>query len=127
LIIVSLSPNPQAFAYQAYLQDWQTWVERGWIEELVLQVYRNDLDSFQAVLNQPSVHTAQQRIPVAIGVLTGSWRRPIAFSQIQKQVETVRHAGLDGVSFFYWETLWSYLTPESPRERRASFEALFAN
>ncbi|MBD2460313.1 glycoside hydrolase family 10 protein [Oscillatoria sp. FACHB-1407] len=124
--IVSLSPNPQAFSYHAYLQDWQTWVNRGWVEELVVQVYRNDLSSFQAVLAQPSIRAAQQRIPVAIAILTGSWRRPITFRQIRQQVEAVRKADLNGVSFFYWETLWSYLTPESPKERRANFQTLFA-
>ena len=44
-IIVSLSPNSHPFSYQNYLQDWKTWVRRGLIDELVLQVYRNDLNN----------------------------------------------------------------------------------
>lgn len=87
--LVSLSPNPQYFAYTAYLQDWLTWVQRGWVEELVCQVYRNDLKTFQAELTQPALKIARRRIPVGIGILTGSWRQPIAFFQIQQQVQTV--------------------------------------
>ena len=123
--LVSLSPNPQNFAYTAYLQDWLTWVERGWVEELVCQVYRNDLKTFEAEITQPALKIARRRIPVNIGILTGSWRQPIAFFQIQQQVQTVRKQGFVGVSFFYWETLSGYITSESPQSRRNAFQALF--
>ena len=46
--------------------------------------------------------------------------------QIKEQVETVRKQGFDGVSFFYWESLWGYLTPESPYKRRRIFDELFS-
>jgi len=123
--IISLSPNPQAFAYKHYLQDWQTWVQRGWVDELVLQVYRDELSRFTAELNQPAVRMARRTIPVSIGILTGTLGDPIPFEQIQAQVEAVRDRAFDGVSFFYWETLWSYLTPESPQQRRRGFRELF--
>ncbi|HBB30809.1 MAG TPA: hypothetical protein DDZ80_06840 [Cyanobacteria bacterium UBA8803] len=123
--LVSLSPNPQPFAYKSYLQDWRTWVQQGWVEELVVQVYRKDLSGFQAQLIQSAVQEARQRIPVSIGITTGTGQRPVAMKQIQQQVQKVRDRGFDGVSFFYWETLWSYLTPESPRQRRLGFRELF--
>ncbi|MBE9126250.1 MULTISPECIES: glycoside hydrolase family 10 protein [unclassified Coleofasciculus] len=123
--LVSLSPNPESFAYKYYLQDWSTWVKRGWIDELVLQVYRNDLKSFQSELVQPGVQLARRQIPVSIGITTGTRLRPVAMKQIQEQVQAVRDRGFDGVSFFYWETLWSYITPESPQQRRKGFRELF--
>lgn len=76
--LISLSPNPQYFAYNAYLQDWLALVERGLVEELICQVYRNDLKAFQAQLAQPALQIARRRIRVGIGILTGSWRQPIA-------------------------------------------------
>ena len=123
--LITLSPNPQGFSYKTYLQDWQTWVQRGWIEELVLQVYRQSLPTFVAELKQPAVQLARQRIPVAVGILTGSWGRPVNMHQIQEQVQATRDQGFDGVSFFYWESLWSYIAPESPRTRRQGFKTLF--
>ncbi len=124
--IVSLSPNSQSFAYRYYLQDWQTWVERGLVQELVVQVYRGDMKSFLAELSQPALQTARDRIPVGIGILSGLWRRPVTMEQIRQQVEAVRDRGFDGVSFFYWESLWGYLTAESPRKRREAFRELFS-
>lgn len=124
--LVTLSPNSQGFSYWHYSQDWQTWVAQGWIDELVLQVYRQDLTQFQTELNQGAVQQAKQQIPVAIGIHTGNGKQPTPFTQIREQVEAARSQGFQGVSFFYWESLWGYLTPESPYERRASFRDLFS-
>lgn len=125
--LVSLSPNSQSFAYRHYLQDWQTWVERGLVEELILQVYRHDLSSFQAELVKPELYFAKSRMPVGVAILTGTPKRPVAIKAIQQQVQVVRDRGFDGVSFFYWESLWGYITPESPRKRRRAFLAIFSS
>jgi len=125
--IVSLSPSPQGFAYRAYLQDWQTWVQQGLVEELILQVYQDDLNSFVTELSHPAIQMARRQIPVGVGILTGTWKRPINIAQIQRQVKAVRDRGFDGVSFFYWESLWGYIAPESPRKRRQAFQALFSS
>lgn len=125
--LVTLSPNSQGFSYATYLQDWKTWVERGWIEELVLQVYRDNMPAFLTELNQSAVQAARQRIPVSIGILSGSWGRPVAIAHIQQQVEMARAQGFSGISFFYWESLWGYITPESPRKRRAVLQSLFSS
>lgn len=122
----SLSPNPAKFAYRFALQDWRSWVEHGWIDELVVQVYRDDLDQFEAELGKYPLQEARDRIPVSVGILTGTWRRPIAFEQIRQQVVSSRDRNFAGISFFYWDTLWSYFTPESPQQRRQKFRQLLA-
>ncbi|MEL6160493.1 MAG: family 10 glycosylhydrolase [Cyanobacteria bacterium J06554_11] len=122
--LISLSPNPAKFAYRFHLQDWRTWVENDWLDELVVQVYRDDLYRFEGELAKNTLQATMDRIPVSIGILTGTWRRPISFEQIQAQVVSSRNHHFSGVSFFYWETLWSYFTPESPQQRRRNFRAL---
>ncbi|MGH1394369.1 MAG: glycoside hydrolase family 10 protein [Trichormus sp.] len=123
---ISLSPNPQSFAYKNYLQDWESWVKNGLIDELILQVYRSDQTSFLSDLDTPSVKLAQTKIPVAIGISTGTLRNPVKIAQVQGQVEAVRDRQFFGMSFFYWESLWGYITPESPQKRRKVFGDLFA-
>lgn len=124
--LVTLSPNPQDFAYRATLQDWQTWVKLGLVEELICQIYRNDKKTFLAELGQSALQTARRKIPVGIGISTGSISNPVAINQIKQQVQWVRDRGYSGVSFFYWESLWGYITPESPQERRNGFNSLFS-
>ena len=123
-VIMALSPNPQAFAYRNYLQDWFNWERRGFVEELILQVYRNDLRWFIQELKREEVQIAITHIPVAVGILTGLKNRPVETEQIQEQVQAVRSTGLAGVSFFFYETLWN-LTPEKPAERQAAFRDMF--
>jgi uncharacterized lipoprotein YddW (UPF0748 family) len=122
---ISLSPNSQYFAYKYYLQDWLTWVKKGLIDELVLQVYRNNISSFVTELEQPAVKFARAKIPVAIGISTGTLRTPVKIDQIKKQVQAVRDRSFFGISFFYWESLWGYITPESPPYRRQVFQKIF--
>jgi uncharacterized lipoprotein YddW (UPF0748 family) len=115
--MIALAPNPQTFSYQSFLADWVNWERTGLIEELVIQVYRDQLAGFSAELDRPEVRAAQTHIPVGIGILTGLRNRPIAMSQIKSQVQAVRDRRLAGVSFFFYESLG---------DRDADFRSLFA-
>ena len=123
--IISVSPNPQKFSLNQYLLDWETWERKGLIEELVLQLYRNNLKDFSQELNQPEVIKARSHIPVSIGILTGLKGRPIPFKQIQDQIEKVREQEFAGVSLFFYESLWNF-APETPQERLNSFKKVFS-
>lgn len=123
-VIISISPNPQRFSYDFFLADWETWERRGLVEELIVQIYRNDFNVFISELEQPEVKAARSHIPVGIGILTGLKNKPIPFSQIKQQVEAVRKRGFAGVSFFFYETLW-HNAPESSQQRQSGFESLF--
>lgn len=122
--IVSLSPNPQHFAYSRYLQDWFSWERQGFVEELLIQIYRDDLERFQAELKRPEVQVALDHIPVGIGVLTGLKNRSVPMSQVQEQVAEVRNGKFAGVSFFFYETLWN-LSQESPQNRQTDWKSIF--
>ena len=123
-ILVSISPNPQRFSKNCFLLDWQSWQQQGLIDQLVLQVYRNQLSDFQRELQKPEVQTTKQQIPVAIGILSGLKNRPLPMSKIQEQVNFVRDKKFAGVSFFFYESLWN-LGKESPEERQKQWKILF--
>ncbi|MFB2936599.1 family 10 glycosylhydrolase [Aerosakkonemataceae cyanobacterium BLCC-F154] len=125
-IVISVSPNPQEFSYKYFLTDWQRWEEQGLIEELVLQVYRNDLNRFIAEIERPEVEAARRRIPVAIGIITGVKPQAVPMSQVIEQVEVARNWGFSGVSFFFYESLWN-LTKEPPALRQSALQKIFPN
>ncbi|MCG5059589.1 MAG: glycoside hydrolase family 10 protein [Limnoraphis sp. WC205] len=122
--IISLSPNPLHFALPAYLQDWFTWERKGWIEEIVLQVYRPDLERFITELERTEVELAKNHIPFAVGILSGLKNRPTPINTIEQQVQETRQHQLAGVSFFFYESLWNW-AEESPRERQNKLQKLF--
>jgi uncharacterized lipoprotein YddW (UPF0748 family) len=113
--VISISPNYYDFAYKLQLQDWRSWVKQGIADELLIQIYRSDLDSYLPQLTKPEVQESSQRIPTAIAVLSGQRNRPTPMSLIREKVEANRAQGL-GAAFFYLESLWK-LGPEPEQER----------
>jgi uncharacterized lipoprotein YddW (UPF0748 family) len=122
--IVSVAPNYYDFAYKLQLQDWRTWVRRGIADELLVQIYRDDMPSYTPHLVRPEVQEARRRIPTGIAILSGQRNRPTPLALIEQKVRANRQAGL-GVSFFYLESLWS-LGPETPQQRQDALARLFA-
>jgi uncharacterized lipoprotein YddW (UPF0748 family) len=121
--IFSVSPNYYDFAYKFHLQDWLTWIREGIVDELIVQVYRPNLQSFVAKINRPEIQEAQRTIPTGIGIMTGLRNNPVPMRQIKSQVRAVRERGL-GVAFFYYESLWNS-APEPIAERQDGFKKLF--
>ena len=123
--VISISPNYYDFAYKLQLQDWRSWVQRGIADELLVQIYRPDLESYLPHLSRPEVQQARSRIPTAIAVMSGQRNRPTSLELIRQKVAANRAQGL-GVGFFYFESLWA-LGPEPPELRQAGLAQLFGS
>lgn len=114
--LISLSPNPRDFAYQKYLQDWYTWQRMNFIDELIVQVYRTERQSFLGEIDRPELRGIVSRMPVGIGILTGLSSRSVNTRDIEDQVRLTRDRRYAGVAFFFYESLG---------RRDAVFQALF--
>jgi uncharacterized lipoprotein YddW (UPF0748 family) len=121
--IFSVSPNYYDFAYKFHLQDWLSWVRQNIVDELIVQVYRPNLQSFVENISRAEIQEAQQIIPTGIGIMTGLRNNQVPMQQIKSQVRAVQQRGL-GVTFFYYESLWND-APEPLSDRQAAFETLF--
>jgi uncharacterized lipoprotein YddW (UPF0748 family) len=122
--LVSVAPNPQRFSYDFFLADWEKWERMGLVEELVLQLYRDDLKVFNGELERSEVKTAKRHIPVSVGILSGLKGRYVPTQQIETQVKNTRDRNFAGVSFFFYETLWN-MSKEKPEQRQISFQNMF--
>ena len=124
--VISVSPNPAYFAYHYSLQDWPRWRQLGYVEELVVQVYRGSLESFRQTLRDRSIQRSSRHVPTGIGILTGLRNAPVPISLIRQQVQTARSMGFRGVSFFFYESLWQVAPGETLGDRTYALEQLFA-
>ena len=66
--LISISPNYYDFAYKLQLQDWRSWVQQGIADELLVQIYRPELDSYLPHLTRPEHHRLGRN----------PWQRPCA-------------------------------------------------
>ncbi len=120
----ALSPNYYDFAYKFHLQDWLAWVSQGIVDELVVQVYRADRQSFFDQITRPEIQVAQTKVATGVGILTGLRNNPVPLARIRDQVQLARDRGL-GIVFFYYESLWDG-AKDLKSERRSGLQALFA-
>lgn len=123
--IVSVAPNPQEFSYENFLADWERWERMGLIEDLVIQVYRDDMSVFLKELQYPNVIAAKKHIPTSIGIISGLKNKHVPIQQIKNQVKQVRDRNFAGVSFFFYETLWN-ISKEASQPRQQAFKELFS-
>jgi uncharacterized lipoprotein YddW (UPF0748 family) len=123
--LVFLSPNPAEFAYSTSLQDWPDWVQRGIVDEVVVQVYRPRSEQMTAVLSSQSLQQARGKVPVSIGIYTGPFLNPKSLSEVKKQVEVSRRMGYSGVSFFCWETTLWFFKADSEEKTEKMYRSLF--
>ncbi|MGK7943916.1 MAG: glycoside hydrolase family 10 protein [Microcystaceae cyanobacterium] len=121
--ILSISPNPWDTAYRFALQDWLDWLRKDLIDELVVQVYRDELKYFIKQLTVPEIKEAQKKIPTGIGILTGLRTKPVEMRFIREKIIAARQYGF-GVSFFFFDSLWNN-APEPPPQRQSALLALF--
>jgi len=123
--LLSVSPNPYPFSYAQYLQDWPTWEAEGLLDEVIVQIYRNDLERFVWELNKPATAAARRRTPTSIGLLSGLKGRPTDVDLLTAQLEAVRDRGYAGVSYFFYQSLWSP-GKETMAERDQQFRDSFS-
>ena len=122
-VVFSVSPNYYEFAYKQQLQDWLGWVRQNIVDELIVQVYRTDLDDFRAQVNRPEIAEVQNKVSTAIAILSGLRNSNVPMSRVYSQVTTAQERGL-GISFFYYKSLWGY-GPESVADRQKEIQYLF--
>ncbi len=124
-LVFSVSPNYYEFAYKQQLQDWLGWVRQGIVDELIVQVYRNDLEDFRDQISRPEIVEVQNKISTGIGILSGLRNNNVPMSQIYSQAIATQERSL-GISFFYYKSLWGY-GPESVSDRQRDLQYLFRN
>ena len=122
-VIFSVSPNYYDHAYKFQLQDWLNWVRLNIVDELVMQVYRDDLESFTSKIARNEIQEVRKIIPTGIGIMAGLRTSPVPMQQITKQVRTVQREEL-GIVFFYYETMWNR-SPETLEQRIQGFKNFF--
>lgn len=109
-VIVSVSPSIHPFAKEEYLQDWTTWVRKGYVELVNPQLYRYNINAYQKLLDD--VYSGQidkkdlHRFYPGILVKLGKYYPSEEF--LLQMIEANRKAGLRGEVFFFYEALKRY-------------------
>jgi uncharacterized lipoprotein YddW (UPF0748 family) len=100
---VTMSPSPYPWSLEEYLQDWPTWVDSGWVDAVIPQCYRYDINAYNATLQQQKTYYKSTRIPLYPGVLVKSGTYLASAGYLTQMIQANRNAGFKGEVFFFYE------------------------
>jgi len=102
-VLFTISPSPYPFGYTEYLQDWPTWVDSSWVDAVLPQCYRYDINAYTAVLQQQKSYYRNPSVPLYPGVLIKSGTYTASTGFLSQMIQANRNNGFKGESFFFYE------------------------
>ena len=102
-VLFTISPSPHPFGYNEYLQDWPTWVDSTWIDAVLPQCYRYDINGYTAVVQQQKTAHRNPAVPLYPGVLLRSGTYTASAAMLSQMIQANRNNGFKGESFFFYE------------------------
>jgi uncharacterized lipoprotein YddW (UPF0748 family) len=105
--IVSWAPSPYPWSKEQYLQDWPAWLNGGYADEILPQLYRYDIAAYERILKELDAQlTTAQKSKVFPGMLMALGDGYQATQEIiQQMILLNRKYGFSGECTFYYEGL----------------------
>lgn len=105
-VLVSCAPSVHPWAKNEYLQDWPAWLDEGYADLVIPQVYRYDITAYQATLQQQlDFLKPAHRAKFYPGVLLQNADYNPSTEFLQQMIDENRRQGIHGESFWFFEGL----------------------
>ena len=106
-LLVSMAPNIHDWALKEYLQDSQTWLEKGLVDIINPQIYRRDFNSYKGIVDRlvKQQFNHKNLVKLAPGVLMKLGSYNISPDYLLQLIEYNRACGIQGEVFFFYEGL----------------------
>jgi len=105
-IIVSNAPHPSGLSQK--LQDWETWINSGYLDIVSPQFYSTSDSWFEQILD-PVIPKVSDKTLMYPGISTTANGNATPQGELIKMIETVRDRDLNGSVIWYHKNLLSYL------------------
>ncbi len=102
---LSVSPSPYPWGYDNYLQDSKSWVQQGIPDNVIPQLYRQNLSSYITELNIAISHVPNDKDKLFAGVLAKAGSYVISPNLLLGSIQANRDKGVMGESLFFYEAL----------------------
>ena len=105
--IVSWAPSIYPWSKEQYLQDWPKWLEGGYADYIVPQLYRYKIEDYEKILKELNAQVgAKYKGKVFPGILSSLGAGYLSSPLLNEQmIKLNRKYEFDGEVFFYFETL----------------------
>lgn len=105
--VVSWAPSIYPWSKEQYLQDWPAWLNGGYADYIMPQLYRYNIEAYEKILKELDAQlTPEQKKKVFPGILTSLGDGYlIKEDMLQQTIQLNRKYGFNGECMFYFETL----------------------
>lgn len=100
---VSVSPSITTFSETNFNADWPTWFDNGLFDEFVPQAYRDNITSFNSIINaqvQP-FDNANELDKLVVGIRVNGVPPNTPYADVQQMIQRSRTEGAAGHSLWY--------------------------
>ncbi len=107
-VLVTWSPSIYPWSYEEYLQDWPSWINGGFADLVIPQVYRYSIDRYtQALTSQSndSLGIPSSYRAIVPGILMNVGTYLIEEEHVLQAMQANRDRGYRGEVFFFYEGL----------------------
>ncbi len=102
--ILSVSPSPYPFGYNEYLQDSPKWLQQGLVDNIIPQLYRQDISSYSFELTKALSYIPPDKKDIFFpGILAKVGSYLISPDLLLKSISANRQNNVNGESFFFYE------------------------
>jgi Glycosyl hydrolase-like 10/WG containing repeat len=106
-LVISLAPSPYPWGLQEYLQDSQSWSDRGLLDLIHPQLYRRDFEGYKQLVDRlVNEQFTPQQLPCVIpGILIKVSSYRITPELLLQSIQYNRDRGINGEVLFFYEGL----------------------
>jgi uncharacterized lipoprotein YddW (UPF0748 family) len=105
--LVSWAPSIYPWSKEQYLQDWPAWLNGGYADFIMPQLYRYNMEAYEKILKELDRQvTAEQKQKIFPGILTALGDGyQVREEMLQQMIQLNRKYGFNGECLFYFECL----------------------
>ncbi|MBN1638293.1 MAG: family 10 glycosylhydrolase [Ignavibacteriales bacterium] len=107
-LILSVSPSPWDWGYSQYLQDSKVWAQDSLVDNLIPQLYREDISSYNAVLNVNWTNVGALYPEIFFAGMFIHKKNPyylISPTLLSQMIQANRSKNVKGECYFFYEGL----------------------
>lgn len=109
-IIVSMAPSIYPWSKEEYLQDWPTWMRKGYVELVCPQVYRYNINDYSKALKLIVEEQIEEKdfnkFYPGVLIKVGSYYPSVEF--LEEMINENRKNNIHGEVFFFYEGVKKY-------------------
>lgn len=105
--VVSWAPSIYPWSKEQYLQDWPAWLNGGYADYILPQLYRYDIKAYKKIVDELNTQvTKAQKNRIVPGILTALGDGYLVKKALlQQTIDYNRKSGYSGECIFYFESL----------------------